>query len=92
MVGPIAIVIVSVAMLVAWGTMGPRGQAIMQTWVGLAMAVLCGARLAGFDQVGRTLFDSERFEALWLIFILTLGLVTAAIGAQQLRKPRSKEA
>ena len=90
MIAPIAFFLVCVALAVAWGKMGLRGKAMMQTWAGLGMAVMCGVRLVGFDDGRRTLFDSARLETLWLIFILTLGLVAASVGAQQLRKPRAK--
>jgi hypothetical protein len=90
MTAPIIFLLVCVALAIAWRRMGLRGKAIMQTWAGLGMAVLCGIRLAGFDAGRRTLFDSPRLETLWLIFILTLGLVAASVGAQQLRKPRAK--
>ena len=91
MIAPSVFFVACVALAIAWGRMGLRGKAVMQTWAGLGIAVLCGLRLAGFDDGRRTLFDSARLETLWLIFILTLGLVAASVGAQQLRKPRAKQ-
>ena len=48
MIAPIVFFVACVALAIAWGRMGLRGKAVMQTWAGLGIAVLCGLRLGGF--------------------------------------------